>query len=289
MASRMDRYQSEKQADSRTNRNKDIYYNLSEKDLENISITDNESIISTNTTNIDIEKLQSLLDNKYRKNTNLRDYEYVEDIQKDLENTKEYDLKKELEHARKNKPENYDIDRFKKLRTSEYEILNSLNINKDDEEKEKPTKEETELLTLIKTVNENAEKRHPKTEQDLMDDLLGDDNTEVLEPIEMDDNLEASIKKPTIVEELEKTRELSKTDIKNAEKTEKDTPEKIIENSFYTGNLAINENDLEDFKDLQKELKSSGILIKIIIIAIIIIVLAAAVYFLNKYLHLELF
>ena len=289
MASRMDRYQSEKQADSRTNRNKDIYYNLSEKDLENISITDNESIISTNTTNIDIEKLQSLLDNKYRKNTNLRDYEYVEDIQKDLENTKEYDLKKELEHARKNKPENYDIDRFKKIRTSEYEILNSLNINKDDEEKEKPTKEETELLTLIKTVNENAEKRHPKTEQDLMDDLLGDDNTEVLEPIEMDDNLEASIKKPTIVEELEKTRELSKTDIKNAEKTEKDTPEKIIENSFYTGNLAINENDLEDFKDLQKELKSSGILIKIIIIAIIIILLAAAVYFLNKYLHLELF
>ena len=143
----------------------------------------------------------------------------------------------------------------------------------------------------------------------LLDDLLGDDNTEVLEPVEMSeitDEITVPDRKPTLVEELEKTKQLSRSEImEKLDETEelketltqkdeyKENKEPVettkYENTFYTGTLEIKESDLDDFKDLEKELKSGNIFIKILIIVIVLIVIAAGVYLLNKYLNLGLF
>jgi hypothetical protein len=166
-------------------------------------------------------------------------------------------------------------------------------------------------MNLIKTVNENSLKKEQieEKEGDLLDSLKGDDDTEVLEAISFEgEDAEKTGKKPTIVEELEKTKQLSKKelmdeyekledqpkeDVEEPEEVEEDndegTKEEPTENTFYTGKLQITDNDLEDFEDLKKEINSGNIFVKILIFIVVLIFIALGVYLLNKYLNLGLF
>lgn len=292
MNTRMDRYHTE-ESESRVGRNKNLYDQVnSSKDIDELNLTNNISII-------DNQKLSEMLTSK---NKSIFDdgFDEIELEDEDLENTKEYDLKKVIDEARKDSPSDYESTRFKKIRESEYEILNSLNLNTN--EKGEPLKDDEEtIIGLMKTVSLNEQKRASEKENNLMDDLMGGDNTEVLEPIKEEDT-DTTLPKPTLIEELEKTKQLSKTDIQEAvteieetktireDKTDEEPTNEIpLANTFYTGNLSIKESDLDDFRDLQKELKSNNVLVKILIIIIVIIVLGVGVYLLNKYLNLGLF
>lgn len=330
MNTRMDKYYKENTLEtSRTDRNQEIYNRVNEEDFDKLSLTSNISIIDADTTNLDLEKLKQLLDEKYTKQKPKRkDIEEVEEEDEDIEDTKEYDLKKVIDEAHKNKDTDYDRERFKKLRETQYDILNSLNLNRDEEPiiEDSLTVEEANLMNLIKTVNENALKREEiiKKENNLLDDLKGNDDTEVLSPITFADEEETdediTTKKPTLLEELEKTKQLSKKEImeeyqkvEDKEKEEitddavidttnidfddKDEVNEYLEdleenekvNTFYTGKLEIKESDLDDFEELQKEMKTGGAIVKILVSLIIIIVLAVGLYLLNKYMNLGLF
>lgn len=318
----MDKYYKEKTLEeSRTAKNKEIYNNSGEEEYDKLSLTSNISILDTDTTNLDIEKLKQLLDEKYSNNRSKKKVE-SDDIQErepeKLDDTKEYDLKKIIEEAHNNKSSDYDVERFKKLRDTQYDILNSLNLDRktEPEIEESLTVEEANLMNLIKTVNGNAIKKEQiedTTANDLMDDLKGDDNTEVLAPVveeEITENL--GKKKPTIIEELEKTKQLNKKAIideinKEEHLTENtevigdtsmltksyDEDDEVDEDKspseFYTGKFQIKDSDMDDFDDLQKEMKSGGIFIKILIILVVVLVLFVGVYLLNKYLNLGLF
>lgn len=321
MNTRMDKYKDDnREPKSRTARNKNIYTELSEEDIEDLNLTSNVSVIDSDAKNLDIDTLKKMLDEKYKKveeplPVKLDLKEQKEDL--DREDTKEYDLKKVIETAHKNKTPDYDRERFKKLRETQYDILNSLNIEKEESNKELEeslTVEEANLMNLIKTVNENAAKNKSLPEDDLFEDLKGDEKTEVLEPISFDDDDEPD-KKPTIVEELEKTKQLSRKDIddeiekltsklddvidavKDAVKEEEgdDDDEKPItkteelSNSFYTGKFQISDKDIDDFEDLESEINGGNIFVKILIILLVLIIIAVAVYLLNKYLNLGLF
>ena len=61
------------------------------------------------------------------------------------------------------------------------------------------------------------------------------------------------------------------------------------ENTFFTGNMKIQDKDYEDFKEIQKDIKSNSILIKLLVFIFIIIIIALIVFLLNDYLNLELF
>ena len=61
------------------------------------------------------------------------------------------------------------------------------------------------------------------------------------------------------------------------------------EETFYTGQLAVKEDDFEDFKDMQDDIKSNSALIKILVFIFIIITIAIGVVLANKYLELGLF
>jgi len=317
MNTRMDRYRDEYTSKgTRVEKNKDIYMGIDDEDIDKLNLTTNISVIDTDTSNLDIDKLKVLLDEKYAKKNKKRVYEEVIVEDDELEDTKEYDLKKVIERAHANRESDYDEDRFKKRRKTEYDILSNLNLYNDKKGKEEPkynqkdetlSDDEKTLIDLIKTVNENSLKneisKNTLTDGCLLDDLVGDDKTEVLEPINMDivntDEMDVVMKKPSVLEELEKTKQLSKTELliaeakeielaekernKEFESKQKINEEESLANTFYTGNLSIKDSDLDDFKDLQKELKSNNVLIKMLVAIVVLIILGIICYFvLNK-------
>lgn len=314
MSTRMNKYHGKNEhIEKRVNKNQKKYAENEETDIDSLSLTSNIAVLDTDTNNLDLEKIKELLDEKYKKPKINMEIDVMEDeeSEEDLEDTKEYDLKKIIAEARKGKSADYNSERFKKLRDTEYEILNSLNLNTNPHtHEENLTEEEKTLVGLIKTIDENSNKKKPGDNEDenLLGDLLGDDNTEVLEPVEITEEITYTDRKPTLVEELEKTKQLSRTEIMDKidetesikkENTEinddtinkNDIKDKQVtyENTFYTGTLEIKESDLDDFKDLEKELKAGNIFIKILIFVIVLIVIAAGVYIFNKYLNLGLF
>lgn len=305
----MDKYKEELEpTNSRTSRNQSIYSKVEEQDLEKLDLKSNISVIDADPNSLDIEGLKELLDNKYQNRRSRETFE--ESIEEpidniDLETTKEYNLKKVLEEAHKNKDTDYDRERFKKLRETQYDILSSLNIEKEESNDTEAmlTTEEANLMNLIKTVDFNAAKNKASKDNkdDLFSDLLGGENTEVLKPITEED--EMADKKISLLDELEKTKKLSKQELDeeiskyetSEEKLEKTleqdplTKTQELANSFYTGNFQIKDDDLDDFADLEKEIKGGSIIIKILIIVLVLIFLAVVVYLLNKYLNLGLF
>ena len=222
--------------------------------------------------------------------------------------TKEYDLKKILEDARKNRESDYEKDRFKKLRDTQYDILKDLDLNRkeDPEIDDSLTREEATLMNLIKTVEDNATKA--LEEKDLMSDLLSEDATEVLEPIPED---EEEVKyepedKPSVKDELEKTikiarneiseeleKPLTKEEVESAPELEETNTTSTMtltqENTFYTGQYKIKKSDYDDGNDSNAGFKVGNIIIKILVGIIILLVIAVIVYFVDKYFKLGLF
>lgn len=298
MNTRMEKYHNGELArETRVDRNQKSYAEVSEEDIDSLNLSNNVSVLQADTTNVDVGKLREILDKKYRKDKrSVFDDYYDEEFKEPLEDTKEYDLNKALDVAHSEKDNDYEKNRYKKLRNEEFEILKNLKIERSYEEAE-PTKksidgdDEASLVGLIETIKENELKR-TEIKNELLKDLMGNENTEVLEPIKSDlEDTDTTLEKPTILEELEKTKQLSKKDIDSAIEDAKEVEHETvpIENTFYTGKLSIDENDLDDFNDLQKEIKSNGILIRILIIMVVLVVLAVAIYILNKYLNLGLF
>ncbi len=62
-----------------------------------------------------------------------------------------------------------------------------------------------------------------------------------------------------------------------------------IEDDFYTGKLAVTEEDFDDFKDMQKDIKSNSIFIKVLVFIVILVLIAIGIYVLNNIFDLGLF
>ena len=115
-------------------------------------------------------------------------------------------------------------------------------------------------------------------------------------------NLNLSPKKDKYEEEQELMTlidTITKLELENREKAEKEASDLLnlnnteeilnLENSFFTGNLAVTDKDYEDFKDLQSDIKSNSILIKVLIFIFIILFISAIIILLNHFLSLGLF
>ncbi|HBA37898.1 MAG TPA: hypothetical protein DCY94_04165 [Firmicutes bacterium] len=316
MSTRMDKYyiETEEETPKRTAKNRDYYREVSDEEIERVNLTNNVSVLDASLEDLDIDKLKVMLEEKYRekeKPTDTLEMD-LEPKREDKEDTKEYDLKKVLETAHKNKKTDYDRDRFTKVHEQEYDILKSLNIEKKETPKEEDAMsvEDANLMNLIKTVNYNAEKFKKASEDketSLLADLIGDENTEVFAPIAFGE--EEPDHKLTVVEEIERTKQISKQEIDDAvdewEANKKESEENSdledtgtgtsplskteeLSNSFYTGKFQINDRDM-DFKDLEGAMNGGSLIIKILIIIVVLVVLAVGVFLLNKYLNLGLF
>ncbi len=153
---------------SRINKNKDLYKEVSHLDLKDFDLNSNARVIGNNTDNINLDEIKDILDKKYQERRHKKSFGDTEEIilpKIKLDETREYDLNSVLQKAKEAKKANYEEERLKKIRNTQYDILKSLNLlNKDSETQEineykKKTKEsgskkkEREITDLINTIS----------------------------------------------------------------------------------------------------------------------------------------
>lgn len=244
---------------SRTEKNKELYDEIRYSDLDKYDIASNETVLETNTNVIDVDKIRDMLDRKYRENVPVRNTyeEQEEEIEKKYD-TKEYDLNNILKKAKENQKVDYDKERLKKIHDTQYDILKNLNLeNKDEEDTEEETEEE--IMNLVNTIT-LLEKKYDKecngntTALDLLSELSDNDS-----------------------ETVYKTMELDKEDICKKSKENLDEEDISIEDKY------------DDFKELEEDLKSNNLAIKIVVIVFVILALVLGFIFINNYFNLGLF
>lgn len=239
----------------------DKYSNLYESDdlsnYDKFDVDSNVSVLKDNARSINVDQIREMLDKKYRDNIPKRKSINVEAMQveeKKLEqkdDAKEYDLNVILDKAKQNRKVSYEEERFNRIETSSSEKLID-EINRKYKPRDE-SDEAAELLNLINTITELELKNQNK-------------NASVVE----DNNDNFDVPNLIAAQELAKQSDDS-------------------EETFYTGKLAIKENDYDDFKEIQDDIKSDSVVIKILIFIFVILVLGVAVFALNKFLNLGLF
>ncbi len=283
MKTRMEKYYDEENNNIalREKKNKSLYENIDDYEVEDYKIEANATVLDNNAKNIDVEKIKKILDTKYnrqpkRRSIVLEEEKYSEpDIS--LDETREYDINAILEHARSEKEVDYEKERLKKIRDTQYDILNSLDI--EGEEKEEEKTENSELMELINTITaKELEVKHEKKEDnldplDILTDLKGSDDTVVVDGVHEE---EESVNETSPIMSLEEADKIKPTIMDN----------KTVD---LTNTLQFTQSDFDDFNDLKKEVKSSRALIYIIIVIVSLILIAGIIIFLNNFLNLSLF
>ena len=262
MSSRMDRYTETPLLKSRSEKNRELYEQIKNSDIDNYDISSNATIIGEDISKIDVNKVKDMLDKRYRDDFNKRnilpkDINEDEDIERKIVDTKEYDINAILEKAKKNQNVDYEKERLKRVHDTQYDILKNLNVNPVDNEIEET---EENIVNLINTIThlelQNSKKKDvgSTTALDLLSDLSDNDTDTVY-----------------------KTMELDKETISESTSDNLDEEDLSIEEKY------------EDFKELEKDLKSNNIAIKIVGIVFLIILLVLAFIFINNYFKLGLF
>lgn len=279
MKTRMEKYYDEENNNIalRQQKNVRLYENIGDYEVDDYKIGSNATVLDNNAKNIDVEKIKKILDTKYNKQPRRRSIIVDEDIYQEpdisLDETREYDINAILERARSEKEVDYEKERLKKIRDTQYDILNSLDIEGEENE-ETP---DNELMSLINTITaKELEVKSSKKEEldplDILTDLKGSDNTVVVDGI----HEEESVNETSPIMSLEEADKIKPT---------------IMENKTQdlTSTLQFTQSDFDDFNDLKKEVKSSRALIYIIIVIVSLILIAGIIIFLNNFLNLSLF
>ena len=250
MKTRMEKYYDnhEEAVGSRARRNEELYKEINKNELEKFEINSNATILANSSRNIDVEKIKKILDTKYKETPKRRSIvldEVKEEENISLEQTREYDINAILERAREQKEIDYEKDRLKKIRDTQFDILKNLDLKAENEELEDTT--ENSLMTLIDAINEKESRKKEVDPLDILTDLKGDENTVILD----------GLKDEVEIKMMEEKKE-----------------EEKIDDSFYTTSVNFTQSDFDDFNDLKAEVNSHKILIKIVI-GLIVLALGA--------------
>ena len=291
MDSRMNKYSDDNRM-SRVSKNASLYKEINESELDNFSVKSNATVIGNQEPEIDIEKIKKILDKKYneapkRRSIRVEPREEESRLVDDVP-TKEYDLNVILEKAKDEKPETYEEARAKRLRNTQYDILNNLNIDDknetrsnnevvDSSEKPEMNKAQEDLMELINTITINEAKvkeGHKDSNDDeidplsILEDLKGDEGTAVYEKMAEEVKIEAT----------------SNIELADDSKKEEDN-DNSIDSSFYTTTSFkkkdFDDDDNDDFLDDNK----MNIGVKILIVVVIIAFAVGLFLFLRSFLN----
>lgn len=286
MKSRSEKYYDEdtKVYQSRTSRNSNLYKEINKSELNDFNIASNAKVIGENNSNsVNVDKLKEILEKNYHDIPKRREVKLVPEVEEpslELEETKEYDINAILEKAREEKEVDYEKERLKKLRDTQYDILKNLNVEEEPREtKAAGDKTKEELLELINTITENEIHKTKLDPLDILTDLKGEDTNTMI----MGANDTTEILKNLVAEKNEEKIQEPKKPTTSEEKKDK------IDNSFYTNSLSFTQSDFDDFNDLKEDVESHKLLLHIIIIVITIAIIIGIVILLNSVLHLGLF
>lgn len=282
MESRVDKYNNNVM--SRTEKNHHLYEEISDADISSFDVNSNTIVLGNNQEVIDVAKLRDMLDKQYReepkRNKIAKFQENIIDNPK-LDETGEYDIIEFLNKAKENKEEDYEIERLKKLRNTQFDILNSLDLPKlhdDDEEVESKVASSSEadkLMELINTINitEATNKNKEIDPLDLLSDLKGSDETKVFGADELQEIEEKSQEVIPLPETIQNQNE------------EKNSAVSEIDKSFYTASTNLTKSDFDDFNDLKDDVETSKIIVKILIIVVLLAFIFGIFFILNKVLE----
>lgn len=298
MDSRMNKY-GENESMSRVSRNHELYKEINDGELDNFSVKSNATVIGNQEPEIDIEKIKKILDTKYNeapKRRSIRIEQKEEEKVEDDVPTKEYDLNVILEKAKGEKQESYEEARAKKLRNTQYDILNNLKIDTDkyqsdeekilkvEDEKTEINKAEEDLMELIHTITLNEAKIKEEAKKEDSDDEF---DTGAVDPLSILEDLKGSEDTAVydkMVEEV-KTSATSNIVLNDELKEEKKFEEKEevdtkLDDSFYTKSLFKKKDFVDDdFSDVK-----TNIWVKIIIVIVVIAFAVGLFFFLRSFL-----
>lgn len=307
MKTRMEKYYDEDSTNTllRQKKNENLYTNIDDLEVEDYKLNTNVTVLDNNAKNIDVEQIKKILDTKYNQTPKRRSIvieDTIPNLDISLDETREYDINAILKRARDEKEADYEKERVKKLRDTQFDILNSLDLDetKDDltpivetdmtstltntkikvpkeEEEAKPKKENDELIDLINTITMRELEKKPNSSSDLdpldiLTDLKGSEDT-------------------VVINGARETESIGETSpIMSLEEADKIKPQIMEEkkNIELTNTLAFTQSDFDDFDDLKKEVKSNRALIYAAIILASLVLIAGLVIFLNKFLNLSL-
>lgn len=301
METRVNKYSEDTSNMSRTKKNQSLYSEINEIQMDTFDVNSNSQVLSRDGKTIDIDRLKDMLDKRYREDVKKKTLGNVDEDEErakiSLAETREYDINEILSKAKENKQNDYEVERLKKLRNTQVDILNELNIEAlskiDDRVKAVSDDEKDELKTLIDTINLTEETNKLKNEKDidpldLLDELKGeDDETKIdgvgkfTEEIVKQAKLESS--KEDIIDKQEEKK------VEEVKETKKDDNKDKIDKSFYTNSTVFKTQDFDDFSDLKDDMNSTKIVIKILIVLVIIAFICGVIFLLNNVLNWGLF
>lgn len=265
MQTRMEKYtDAHEEIGQRYKRNEELYKKISDQELDKYTVKTNATIIGDNEANIDVEHIKKILEKRYNEAPKRKSIVVPEDDTEEVNEvieTKEYDINLILEKAKEQENSDYDKNRLKKLRDTQYDILKDLNLG-ETQSKEDEIKEKDELMELINTITQK-ELENKKNEDDPLDlfpDLKGSENTVVLEGM-----------KEEVEEALDKSSE------------------KQLDESFYTTSTVFTQSDFDDFEDLKKEVKGHKVILGIITALIVIAIIVCIFLVLNNFFGISIF
>ena len=287
MTSRMDRYQDTKEkprVTSRREKNQNLYqdfYNKTRftevKELDERPVIDLSQLEMKKQTRENYHKLKEFEDLIVREPQKKKDDLSVF-FQED--ENKVYDINSILLEAKKNREEIDELEKKRRLRNTEYNILANLKPNEVEEYKQKIMGKKQELEEETDSLQELINTITSKSMRKDIDKLQSsDDNNELLSDLLPKDQNETiiteSISKEILAREQEKTKTMSLQQPK----------EDVIDRSFYTKSMDLSDKDFEmDDEFVEKEKNSSVIVFFKILIAIILVVGIAILvfYLMNK-------
>lgn len=307
---------------SRAKKNQNLYQEINELQMDSFDVNSNTEVLGNNGRTIDIEKLRDMLDKKYReeeKNKTLAK-SYIDENKEriKLDETREYDINAILSKAKEEKQtDDYEIERLKKLRNTQVNILSELNIDslKEVEHKAVSDAEKDKLKELIDTINiteaTNKIKKQDMDPLDLLSDLKGDEDETKVEGVkELTEEIQRQVEDEEAKQSLDELHEELTKDLKEELATDtnkidnlttelkgvlekdnksKDKEESREENSFYTTSSLIKQDDFDDFSDLRKDLSATNIVVKILIVVVVLALVCGVIFLLNRILDWGLF
>ena len=313
MESRVNKYSTnDNEVLSRTKKNQRLYSEIGDELNKPYDLNSNSVVLENNPKTIDIDKLKDMLDKQYKeeiKSKSLASLDGISEVsQINLNETREYDINAILSKAKEERKSDYEEDRLKKLRNTQLDILNGLNIENqkhDEEVSISVSKEEgNKLKSLIDTINLTEEINQTKAMDplDLLSDLKGNNDETKVDGVqeltqeiikkaqELDTN---QIEK--VHDELEKELNSDTAKIDNLTKNLKGIMEESNKkdlsktDSFYTTSSMITKNDFDDFSDLKEDITATKVVVKILIVVVILAFICGVVFLLNQILDWGLF
>lgn len=309
---------------SRTRKNQNLYKEVSNLELEDFDLNSNASVIGNNKDNISLDEIKNILEKRYHEKPRKKSFGDTDEIplpKINLDETREYDINSILEKAKEKKEVNYEEDRLKKIRNTQYDILKSLDVINGEEEIEekedikpdeirtkKPNaKTEQELIDLIDTISAKELIKKEKDVEitgemdplDILSDLRGEDeSTRVMGMLVKE--LEEAEKENNSTKDDEDTLEIDPAEDESDKKDLNDSQEititKVdidkdnkIDNSFVGKTTTFTQSDFDDFNDLKEDMHIAKIIIKLLIFIVVVLFIVGLVILLNKYLNLGLF